>query len=440
MNYLIMIIVMLVLLLLKGFFSGSELALVNADKLKLTYRANHGHRGAELVLRLLRTPELLLTTTLVGTNLATITLTTLGTLMMIELCGTRFGDLIAFLVFTPILLIIGEVVPKSVYQQKSDTIAPLVVYPLRLCYFLFFPVVLVFSRVARFAAWLAGGTPAGHGLFITREQIRSVIEMAERGSNVDHFDRIRIRRAIRFAETTVGEAMIPIAEVVAVGARAKTEDVVERVHKQGFNRLPVFAGNISQVKGIVTLTTWDLLDDRIAERPLAELTKPAHFVTQYETIDELLPVLKSRQDHMAIVVDEYGSAIGLITMEDIIEEVVGDIDMGYEFEEYTPRKRRQYRVLDAEAERYDLDARLPISELNDLLDLSLPTTEFHTAAGLVIARLRRLARVGDEIVESGFRLRVAELNGPMISRIVVERDRPQETITRSQRWRKRNKE
>ena len=112
MQFVIVLFVMLVLLVLKGFFSGSELALVNADKLKLTHKANHGHRGAQLVLRLLRTPELLLTTTLVGTNLSTITLSTLGTLMMIQLCGQRYGDLAAFLVFTPIFLILGEIVPK----------------------------------------------------------------------------------------------------------------------------------------------------------------------------------------------------------------------------------------------------------------------------------------------------------------------------------------
>ena len=117
-----------------------------------------------------------------------------------------------------------------------------------------------------------------------------------------------------------------------------------------------------------------------------------------------------------------------------------EIDVGYEFEEYTPRKQRQYRVLDAEAERYDLDARLPVSALNDLLGLSLPTTEFHTAAGLVIARLRRLPRVGDAIVESGFRFHVEELTGPVIARIVVERDRGQDVKPRSKRWLHRNKE
>lgn len=425
MHLLTILLVMLVLLFMKGFFSGSEIALVSADKLKLNHRANHGHHGAQLVLRLFRTPEVLLTTTLVGTNLTTIALSTMGTLVMLELVDERFSELAAVLVYTPLFLILGEIVPKSVYQQKSDAIAPIVVYPLRFFYYLFFPVVFVFSRVARMAARLAGGGPAGHGLFISREQMRSVIEMAERSSNVDHFDRIRIRRAIRFADTTVGEAMVPIAEVVAISKRKSVADAVDRVRKLGFNRLPAFDGNISNVVGVVTVTTWDLLDPQLASRPLEDLTCPPHYATQYETIDELLPILKSRPDHMAIVVDEFGSAIGIITMEDIIEEVVGDIDVGYEFEEYTPRKRRQCRILDEEAERYEMDARLPISELNDVLGLSLPTNEFHTVGGLVMARLRRLPKIGDEIVEGGFRFRVEAASGPAITLIGVERDRPQ---------------
>jgi CBS domain containing-hemolysin-like protein len=434
MYFVVMILSMLVLLFLKGFFSGSEIALVNADRLHLTHLANHGHRGSQLVLRLFRTPELLLTTTLVGTNLTTVTLSTLGTLLMIELVGEPYGDLIALLLYTPLFLILGEIVPKSIYQQTSDHIAPIVVYPLRLFYFLTFPVVFVFSRIARIAARLSGGGPAGHGLFVTREQIRSVVEMAERGSNVDRFDRIRIRRAIRFAETTVGEAMIPIAEVVAINRNKATADAIQRVRKQGYNRLPVYEGNISNVVGVVTLTTWDLLDQQLDSRLLEELVRPAHYVTHYETIDELLPVLKSRDDHMAIVVDEFGSAIGIITMEDVIEEIVGDIDVGYEFEEYLPRKRRRYRELDPDGDAYEMDARLSISEVNDVLGLSLPTNEFHTVGGLITARLRRLPKEGDWIVESGFHFRVVEATGRSITRIVVERDRVDAEQQPRRRW------
>ena len=133
----LILLAMVILLVLKGFFSGSEIALVNADKLKLHHRANQGSKGAKLVLKLFKTPDVLLGTTLVGTNISTIALTTVGTMLMIGHFGDR-GDLYAFLIYTPLFLILGEIVPKSVYQQESDRIAPIVVYPLRAFAVLFY--------------------------------------------------------------------------------------------------------------------------------------------------------------------------------------------------------------------------------------------------------------------------------------------------------------
>jgi len=408
---------MLVLLLVKGFFSGSEIAIVNADKIRLNALANQGHRGAKLTLRLLQQPDVLLGTTLVGTNVSTVVLTTMGTLLMIGHFGEN-GDLYAFLLFTPVFLILGEIVPKSVYQQKSDEIAPLVVYPLRALSLLLYPVVFVFSRIARLAAYTVGGVRAGQALFMTREQIRSLVDMAERASNVDAFDRGRIRRAIRFADTTVGEAMIPVADITAIDEDSSTCEVVKLVRRHGFNRLPVYRGNITNVIGVATLSTWNLMDPSLADRPIADFTAQPHYVSPHQTIDELLPVLRSREDHVAIVVDEFGSAVGMITMEDVLEEVVGEIDVGYDFEEYLPRRRRVYEMLDEEV--YLMDSRLPISEVNQSLGLDLPSKEAHTVGGLVMARLRHIPRVGDEIVESGFRFIVQEATERTAVKLRVE--------------------
>ena len=208
------------------------------------------------------------------------------------------GDLLAFLAFTPLFLIFGEIVPKSVYQQKSDDIAPVVVYPLRAFSLLFYPIVFVFSRAARLAARVVGVRPAGHTPFMTRELIRSVADMAERTSTVSAFDRSRIRRVIRFSETTVGEAMIPVAEITAINERTKTAKAIKLVRRHGFNRLPLYRENISNVVGIVTLTTWDLIDPDLANRPIDGFTHPALYVSAHQTIDELLPVLRTpRRPH-----------------------------------------------------------------------------------------------------------------------------------------------
>ncbi len=407
---------MVLLLLLKGFFSGSEIALVNADKIKLNARANQGHRGAKLVLRQFQRPEVLLGTTLVGTNISTVILATIGTLLMIRLFGER-GDFLAFLVFTPLLLVFGEIVPKSVYQQKSDDVAPVVVYPLRGFSLLFYPIIFVFSRAARLAARMVGVRPAGHTPFMTRELIRSVADMAERTSTVSAFDRSRIRRVIRFAETTVGEAMIPVAEMTAINDGTRTAKAVELVRRHGYNRLPLYRGNISNVVGIVTLTTWDLIDPGLAGRPIEDFLRPAHYVSAHQTIDELLPVLRTRKDHMAIVVDEFGSTVGMITMEDVLEEVVGEIDVGYDFDEYLPRRRWVCEMLDEEV--YLMDSRLPISEVNDALEIDLPLKESHTIGGLVMTRLRRIPVRGESIVESGYRFTVEEASDRTVLKLRV---------------------
>jgi CBS domain containing-hemolysin-like protein len=417
MDFLIILLVMVLLLLLKGFFSGSEIALVNSDKLKMHHKANTGNRGAKLVLKLFQTPDVLLGTTLVGTNISTVILTILGTMLMIRSFG-QLGDLYAVLLFTPLFLILGEIVPKSVYQQKSNEIAPVVVYPLRLFSVLFYPLVFVFSRIARVCARLVGGGKTEQNVFITREQMRMVVDMAERGANVDVFDRARIKRVIRFAETSVGEAMIPVAEMTAINRNRETPNALTLVRRRGYNRLPVYSRNISNIVGIITLTTWDLMDADLPDRPLEQLIKPAHYVSPYQTIDQLLPVLKSREDHMAIVVDEFGSAVGMITMEDILEEVVGEIDVGYDFEEYLPRRKRIFEMLDEDT--YLMDARLPISEVNEVLGTSLPAGESHTIAGLLTARLRHIPQQGESIIEAGFRFTVEEATDRSIVKLRVE--------------------
>jgi len=417
MTVLMLIIGIVVLLLAKGFFSGSEIALVNSDKVKLTARANQGHRGAREVLKLFKTPDVMLGTTLVGTNIATVALTTLVTVLFVNLFGVH-GDLYAFLIFTPILLVLGEIVPKSIFQQKSDVVAPIAIFPLKAFSIIFYPIIIVFSRVARILARVLGGGKVEQNLFMTREQIRSVVEMSERTSSIDAFDRGRIRRVIRFSDTTVGEAMIPISEVTAIGNNRSIMRAIATVRRKGYNRLPVYKGNISNITGIATLTTWDLMEKSTTQKTLEDVTKPAQYVLQLQTIDELLPILRQREDHMAVVVDEYGSATGIITMEDIVEEVVGDIDVGYDFEEYLPRRKRAVETL--EDNSYLVDSRLSVSEVNDLLDVNLNTRASYTIGGLVMNELGHIPDFGESMIDQGYKFSVQERTDRAILKLKIE--------------------
>jgi CBS domain containing-hemolysin-like protein len=411
------IALMFFFLLLKGFFSGSEIALISSDKIKLRHREKQGDRGAGQALKLLQHPDVILSTTLVGTNISTVVLTTIGALVMIGAFGDS-GEIYAFLILTPVLLVLGEIVPKSVYQQRADALTPVIIYPLRWASWLFYPIVFVFSRIARLAARLVGAGKVEQPFFITREQLRTVLDMAEHGAGLGELGHGRIRRVIRFAETTVAETMIPIAEATVIDRTGTTRQAIDLIRKHGYNRLPVYENSASNVIGIVTLTTWDLMNQDLVEQPLASLIKPALYVSPLQTIDQLMPMLHRRRDHMAIVVDEFGTAIGIITMEDIVEEVVGEIDVGYDFEEYLPKRKKVYEKLSDEA--YLMDSRLSISEANEILRTVLPTAEFHTVGGLILARLRRIPEEGEYIVEEGYRFTVVEANERSIVKLRVE--------------------
>ncbi|MEW8560497.1 MAG: hemolysin family protein [Candidatus Thiodiazotropha sp.] len=418
MNWGVELLLILLFLLLKGFFSGSEIAMVNSDKLKLRHQAKLGNRGANQVLRLFKTPDVILGTTLVGTNIATVTISTLGALVCIDLFG-KTGDLVSVLILTPILLIFGEVVPKSVFQQEADSLVSRLVYILRFFSYVFYPVIFIFSRIARLVTRIVGGGVVPQNMFITREELRVLLDVSESTSDPQTIDRKRIRRIIRFADTTVGEAMIPLPDVVGFNEVRNMKEAVRLVMKHGYNRLPVYRGNITNVKGILTLDTWDLMLPDIEEQPIADYISPVLYLSPRQTIDRALPMLQARKDHMAVVVDEFGSAVGILTMEDVFEEVVGEIDVGYDFDEYHP-KRRIY--IEHESENSHLvSGRMPISEINDILHVDFPVEEALTVGGLIVSRLRHIPSDGDFIEEAGHRMTVIESDERSVVKVRIER-------------------
>ena len=418
MEILLVILVMLVLLLLQGFFSGSEIALVNADKLKLRHQASKGNKGAILATQMQRQPEVILGTTLVGTNVALVALTTLGTLLTIRLVGEN-GDLVAFLVFTPLLLVFGEVVPKSVYQHNANQLAPRIIFPLRAFSLLFYPAVFVFSRLARVAVRLVGIKPSRQSLFTMREQVRMMLEGAEHATNVDVFDRYRLIRAVRFAGTTVGQVMVPIDEVAMISHREDIEAAIELARSCGHSRIPVYGDEPGKMVGILSLGVWELLDPDLKNKKLDELYRPVFYVIENQPADEILAELQNRDDHMAIVVDEFGSAMGMVTLDDLLEEVLGEVvNLGQSFESAVPRHKGRVEKLPENCFR--IDGRVPLVDVAEALEISLPYADVHTIGGLIMQRLKHLPRPGESIVVARYRFAVEEITEKGVKSIVAE--------------------
>ncbi|ABK43043.1 protein of unknown function DUF21 [Magnetococcus marinus MC-1] len=404
--------------LIKGFFSGSEIAMVNCDKLKLRHRAKLGDQGARMVVEMFKNPDIVLGTTQIGTNIATVSISTMAALMFIDLFGGH-GDMISALVLTPFLLILGEIVPKSIYQQKADVIAPRIIYVLKFFSVLFYPVIFIFSRIARFVTRLVGGHSHQNG-FITRDEIRMLLEMSDATPSGRRFDRDRVRRIIRFADTTVGEAMIPLVDVVGISEKAPLSEAIERIYSQGFNRLPVYRGNLINIVGVCTINSWALMDPDLGLKTLKDFTDPPLYLSPNQTIDQALPLLQARpSNHMGIVVDEFGSAAGILTMEDIFEEVVGEIDVGYDFDEYQPKRRLMFQQLGEDD--YVADGRMPLSQINDRIHILLPVGEVHTLAGWMMHRLKAIPKPDDDVVEQEYHFRVLEANDRIVTKVRISR-------------------
>ena len=319
---------------------------------------------------------------------------------------------------TPVLLILGEIVPKSVFQQNADSLVGKVIYVLRFFSYLFYPIILIFGSVARFATRIVGRGAVAHNMFITREELRVLLDLSDSASDPSTIDRKRIRRIIRFADTTVGEAMIPLAEVVGFNENRCIKEGIRLVMKYGFNRLPVYKGNITNVVGVLTLNTWDLMQPDLEKKHVKEFVSTALYLSPKQTIDSALPQLQARGDHMAIVVDEFGSAIGILTMEDVFEEVVGEIDVGYDFDEYHPKQRI---YIEHESETCHLmGGRMPISEVNDILGSDFSVQESHTIGGFIVSRTKRIPRVDDVVIEDGYRLTVMEADERHVLKVRLE--------------------
>lgn len=416
MSLLTAIVIMVILLLLKGFFSGSEIALVSVDKIQMHHRARMGDRGARLFLRIFQRPDRMLTTTLVGTNLATVALASIGTVLMINLFGSQ-GDLYAFLFYTPIFLIFGEIVPKSIYQQKAESVVPIIVYPLKAASLLFYPVTFVFSYIARVATRLVGSGKAAQSVFLTREQLRAVLEMTEKRSDVAAFTRGRIRKAIRFGDTQAAEIMTPLRDLPLFARAGRLKELALLARNIGYRPIPIYEGNMANVIGIVALTPWEIsrLD---LSGSIDDLVHPPFYTAPRQTLGRLLPVLKKREDQTAMIVDEFGSATGMVTLEDILEVVVGKVKLSYHYEKHPYRRKRTFEIIEDGV--YLLDARLPISEVNDVIGLNLSTGDYRTVGGMLLAQLRHIPREGEYIVDSGYRFTVTETTEKSVVQVRAE--------------------
>jgi len=381
------LLIMVLCLVSEAFFSGSEIGVVSADRIKLRHEAAKGSRGARLALSLLDKPEWLLSTTLVGTNISVVTNTTIATALMIELFGEEYSWLAIPLV-APLIWIFGEIVAKSVFQQRTDSLTPRVAFLLRGATYVFLPILAVFSVTTRILTRLLGDQ-ATQNPFTLREEIASMMEMSATEGDILPMERRMIRRMFNFGETTAKDIMVPLADVVAIARDERCGGARRIAVAHAHKRLPVYDDRVDRIVG--TLNALDLLQEA-QDKPIAPFVRQAHFVPSTVSVEILLADFREGAGSMAVVVDEYGGAQGIVMLEDILEVIVGELED--EFDALAPASGwlRKFGERD-----YLVSGQIELRQLKEELGLELPSGRYKTLAGFLMDATKAIPPVGSVI-------------------------------------------
>ena len=371
------------LLAMEGFFSGAEMAIIACDKLRIRGLAAEGGRGARLVEKMLQKPEWLLGTTLVGTNLAEVSNAVLVTLLLISRDPVR-GEFLAVLIMSPLILFWGEILPKTFFRQKADFLAPRVVFVLWFAGKVFWPVLWLITVVPRALPWTSGRSSEEQDA-VRREDLRILLNLPQNGSDILTEQRKMVDRLIDLSDKKVQEIMIPLIDVVAVPEKADIAEAVRLIGESGHSRLPVFRDRIVQIIGV--LRHFDLLLAEERSGAIGPHVCPALYVPETKKVYPLLLQMKKSGNSIAIAVDEYGGATGIITVEDILEEIVGEIE-----DEHDSKKSLYQRIGPAS---YLLDARIETDQMNERLGVEIPEGDYETLGGLLMSRMGRIPREGE---------------------------------------------
>ena len=415
----------LLLLILSAFFSGSETALTAASRGKLKSRAEKGEKGAERALKITEDNERLIGSVLLGNNLVNILAASLATALFTRVFGES-GVALATLVMTLLVLIFAEVLPKTYAITNAETAASRVAAPISLVVGVFAPIVSFVRLIVRGVLALFGvKIDPDSAIMSVREEIAGALQLGHSEGIVEKEDRDRILGALDLADRTVEEIMLHRSQIEMIDADLPPQEILERCLNSAHTRLPLFRGEQENIVGV--LHAKDLLRAvyaRFAERSeaadpfdgfdLMSVAMKPYFIPETTTLDEQMRQFLRRSTHFALVVDEYGAIEGLITLEDILEEIVGEITDEFDIDEEHPLRRTPSGDVVVEGS-------MTIRDLNRATDWSLPDEEANTIAGLVIHEAQTIPTKGQVFSFHGFRFEILDRVENRITRLKIRK-------------------
>ena len=395
---LIQVVILLVLLIGSGFFSASETSLMSLSKIRIRHMKEEGVKGAKLVSELIEDPNKLLSSILVGNNVVNIAATSISTSLFMGILGDKPGAVpLATAVMTVLVLIFGEITPKTIAANNSEKVAVFVSKPIKLVIFIVRPIVWIFNIITNVIFKLLGVKDKGSQPYITEEELKTMVNVGHEEGVLEIEEREIINNVFQFGDMQAKEAMVQRLDMIAINSEDKYEEIIEMFKNEKFSRMPVYNESIDDIIGILNIKDIIFLsDEEIQQFNIKDYIREPFFTYEFKKITQLLEEMKIEKSQMAIVVDEYGGTAGLITIEDLVEVIVGDIE-----------------------DEYIVDGSIKITDVNELIGVRLESEEFDSIGGYIIGHLRRLPEENEVIEVDNIKFCIESLDKNRIKKVRI---------------------
>lgn len=410
-SYTWQIILLIILLIMSGFFSMSETALMALSKIRIRHMVDEGVRGSKLVEKLSQDPSKLLGAILIGNNIVNIGASALATSIAVKLIGPS-GVGVVTVAMTILVLIFGEITPKSIAKQNSEKVSLFVSKPIGIIVKVFNPLVIVFTSISSVFIRILGGDPKATEPFITEEELRTMVGVSEEEGVLEDVEKEMIFNVFEFADSQVKDVMVQRVDIVAVDVHSTYEEVISIIKAEQFSRLPVYNENIDDVIGIINVKDLIMASECKDNFKVSDYMREPYYTFEFKKIAELFKEMKKTRNHMAVVLDEYGGNVGIVTIEDLIEEVVGEIEDEYDDD-------RDSDIIVVKEDEYIVDGSARLDYIGDLIGVTMESEEFDSIGGLVIGELGRFPEQNEEVKINNIKFIVEDIDKNRIKKVRI---------------------
>jgi len=412
------IVAIVVLVLLSAFFSSAETALTTVNKHRLRSLAEDGNRNAQNVLKLIENPAKMLSAILIGNNIVNISASALMTTFTTSVFGSKFVG-VSTGILTLIILLFGEITPKSLATLYNEKIALLYIHVVAPLVVLLTPVIWFVDKLSGVIFWVLRVDRDAANNQMTEGELRTIVDVSVEDGVLEKEEKSMINNVVDFGDSKAKDVMVPRADMALVSVDATFDEVFEIFNEEHYSRLPVYDENKDTVIGIVYLKDLFFFQNQADKKNTAfsirNIMREPFFVYEYQKTSSIMAEMRNRFVSLAIVLDEYATAVGLITIEDLIEEIVGEIRDEFDMDELK-------MITKLSDNHYEIDAAMKLSDLEDSIGISLESEDYDSLGGYVIELLDHLPNVGETVKKDGITFQVVSMEKNRIDRIAITID------------------